>query len=38
MEGPDLIRFECTDNGVQQAPVMEKDEVILLPVSICSAV
>lgn len=38
MEGSDLIGLECTHNGVQQTPVMEKNEVILMPVSIYSAV
>ena len=38
MEGSNLIRLECTNNGVQQGPVMEKDKVILFPVSFCSAV
>lgn len=32
VESPDLVRLEGTDDGVQEAPVMEQDEVVLLPV------
>ena len=32
MERADLVRLERTDDGVQQAPVVEQDEVPLLPI------
>lgn len=38
MECSDLIWLECTDNRMQQAPVMEKDKVILLPILTFSVV
>ena len=32
VECSDLVRLEGTDNGMQQTPVVEQDEIVLFPV------
>lgn len=31
MEGPDLIRCECANDGVEDTTVVEQDEIIFAP-------